>query len=474
MEVQLYNNSFWFNGATGFSANYSIPSVQATLNSIVNQTGTIRDVRVGQYVIIATAGQYNELGNVPGQAWCVSDSMSLHDAVLSGNDVSSLLWQSTWTIPYSTTAQNLTISMVGIYPESGVILYNAAKVTKYWAFNMTTGTAIWDTGTTQPQMNYYSMQNNVYEGMLLTTGYGGVLQAYNMTTGAIVWNYTAVNVGDESPFGNFPINIFAICNGVIYTLTGEHSTTIPLFRGPNIRAINATNGQLIFATLGQSADNGAHLTGQYMQMGDGFVVGLNYMDGMIYCFGPGNSATTVSAPQSGAVVGSTLTITGTVTDQTNSGRINDAGNLDFTLKGTPAISDASMSAWMEYMYEQQPFPANATGVPVSLDAIDPNGNYIHIGTVTSTDAGTYGLEFTPQVPGTYQITATFAGSHAYGSSFSTTIMAVGNAPATPAPTQAPVNLSPVESSLLMYVVIAAIFIIIAIAIVGILLLRKHA
>ncbi len=102
-------------------------------------------------------------------------------------------------------------------------------------------------------------------------------------------------------------------------------------------------------------------------------------------------------------------LTGTVTDQTPTGRRNDAGNLDFTLQGTPAISDASMSAWMEYKYEDQAFPTNATGVPVSLDAIDPNGNYIHIGDVTSNDAGTYGLSFTPQVPGTYQIVATFAG-----------------------------------------------------------------
>ncbi len=54
------NNSMWFNGRTGFSANYSIPSVYATFNSIVNQTGTIRDVRVYQDVIIGTAGQNNE------------------------------------------------------------------------------------------------------------------------------------------------------------------------------------------------------------------------------------------------------------------------------------------------------------------------------------------------------------------------------------------------------------------------------
>src|SRR5208283_2188004 len=105
--------------------------------------------------------------------------------------------------------------------------------------------------------------------------------------------------------------------------------------------------------------------------------------------------TTVSAPQSGVAVGSAVTLTGTVTDQTDSGRRNDAGNLDFTLKGTPAISDADMSAYMEYLYEQQPFPTNATGVPVTLAAIDPNGNYITIGNVVSNVDGSYGCSFTP-------------------------------------------------------------------------------
>ena len=56
---------------------------------------------------------------------------------------------------------------------------------------------------------------------------------------------------------------------------------------------------------------------------------------------------------------------------------------DFTLEGTPAISDESMGPWMEYLYENQAKPTNATGVPVELTAIDPNGNYIQIGSVTS-------------------------------------------------------------------------------------------
>ena len=59
---------------------------------------------------------------------------------------------------------------------------------------------------------------------------------------------------------------------------------------------------------------------------------------------------------------------------------------------------------------QQSYPANAIGVPVHLATIDPNGNYFDIGTVTSDINGNYGIPFTPSVPGTYQILATFAGS----------------------------------------------------------------
>ena len=36
---------------------------------------------------------------------------------------------------------------------------------------------------------------------------------------------------------------------------------------------------------------------------------------------------------------------------------------------------------------QKPIPANATGVEVTLDAVDPNGNFIHLGTATSDMSG---------------------------------------------------------------------------------------
>jgi hypothetical protein len=137
---------------------------------------------------------------------------------------------------------------------------------------------------------------------------------------------------------------------------------------------------------------------------------LDNHDNQIYCLGRGLSATTVSAPQVVPALGASVTITGTVTDQSPSGRRDINGNLDLALKDTPAISDDDMDAWMEYMFHQRPLPTNAKGVDVALRAIDPNGNLIPIGNATSDNAGNYGLPFTPEVPGTYQIIAEFKGS----------------------------------------------------------------
>ena len=128
-----------------------------------------------------------------------------------------------------------------------------------------------------------------------------------------------------------------------------------------------------------------------MQMADGKVVGLNLFDTMIYCVGKGPSATTVSAPPKVSVHGTSVMMTGTVTDQSPSGKRNTNDRLDFVLKDTPAISDEDQEAWMEYMFMQQAIPTNAKGVEVTLDAIDPNNNFIHIGTTTSDITGKFGL-----------------------------------------------------------------------------------
>ena len=60
------------------------------------------------------------------------------------------------------------------------------------------------------------------------------------------------------------------------------------------------------------------------------------------------------------------------------------------------VSDESMATWMDYIHMQMPIDgiyhnATITGVPVSLDGVDPNGNYIHIGDTTSDMSGTLRL-----------------------------------------------------------------------------------
>jgi outer membrane protein assembly factor BamB len=477
-----YGNGLVFDGSTAWSFNVSIPDIEGPRNSILNQTGTIQCVRVGTdtapgtgfsdnvggYVIVAASGQNNELGVVQGQVWALS---------LDRGQEGTQLWTSSFTPPFVSLAQNetvgtfLSVGLIGIYPEDGVMIFHSTKKLAYYGYDMKTGQELWETPP-EPDENYYSTQYNYYNGLFLTSGYGGVVIAYNITTGEQAWNFTATNIGFESPYGNYPINIFAICDGKIYTLAGEHSITNPLWRGPNIRCINATDGSEIWNLLGMGADNGAHLTGEYMQMGDGKVVGLNYMDNEIYCIGPGPSATTVSAPQTVPALGSSVMLTGTVTDQTPSGRFNDNYGLDFALKGTPAIADDSMGRWMEYLFENQIMPSNATGVPVTLTAIDPNGNFIHIGDVTSDIHGKYGINFTPEVSGKYQILATFAGSKAYGPSSDSTYLSVGEAAATPTP----VSTAPVSSIADTYFIpaIAGLFIlVIIVAVVLAMMIRKQ-
>jgi hypothetical protein len=317
--------------------------------------------------------------------------------------------------------------MTGVYPKEGVILFEDRKNLVRCGISLETGEQLW-MGEPEPQMNYYSMYDNYYQGLLLSPSWSGVILAYNITTGEIAWRYEAKNVGFESPYGNYPINIFAIADGKIYTLTGEHSISQPMYRGPNIRCINATTGEEIWKILGYSANGGASLGGQYAQMGDGRVIALNYFDNQIYCFGRGPSGTTVEAPMAAVPLGDNIMITGTVTDQTLTGRRNTNDKFDFTLQGTPAISDEDMGAWMEYLFQQQRYPEDAKGVTVKLSAIDPNGNYQDIGTAQADVHGVFGKSWVPPVPGDYYVVAEFEGSKAYGPSSAATYFTVDEAP----------------------------------------------
>ncbi len=144
-------------------------------------------------------------------------------------------------------------------------------------------------------------------------------------------------------------------------------------------------------------------------------------DGYQYVIGKGESETTVTAPKTSIPRGTALTIEGTVLD------------LSPAQPGTPCVSQESMGTQMDYLHMQMPIDSvwhntTITGVPVTLTAMGPTGNYIDIGTVTTEGYyGTFGLSWTPTAEGTYKILATFAGDESYGSSGAATYVTVGPA-----------------------------------------------
>ena len=185
----------------------------------------------------------------------------------------------------------------------------------------------------------------------------------------------------------------------------------------------------------------------------------------------GPTQTTVQTPLAGVTTGQPLVIQGTVMD-ISPGTKQTAVALRFP-NGIAAVSDASMTAYMEYVYMQNPKPANTTGVPVNITLIDPNGNTHELGTITSDMSGMYRMDVTPSmtpVPGMYTVIATFAGTNGYWpSSSESTFVVAPAASATPVPTATPTSVAD------MYFVpmsIGIIVLIIAVAIVLVLLMLR--
>ena len=110
-------------------------------------------------------------------------------------------------------------------------------------------------------------------------------------------------------------------------------------------------------------------------------------------------------------VGQPIVIKGTVMD-ISPGTQSASAKLRFP-NGVPAVSDESQSDWMLYVYKQFTEPTNTVGVTVSIDAIDPNNNFVHIGTTTTDANGQYRLTWTPTMAGNYTTYATFDGSNSY-------------------------------------------------------------
>jgi hypothetical protein len=303
-------------------------------------------------------------------------------------------------------------------------------------------------------------------GMLYRESYDGIY-AFNWTNGKIVWHYEAPTGSPyETPYtgandtGVYPFYSFGVggqlADGKFYTWTYEHTESWPVTRGWGIHCIDCMTGKGVW-----------NLTGciQPAAIADGYLVGGNSYDGYKYAFGKGKSATTVTAPDASIPLGTTLTIKGSVLDQSPA------------QPGTPCVSADSMKTQMEYLHMQLPIGGiwnnlTMTGIEVSLTAVGADGSYVDIGKAT-TDAyyGTFEFAWTPAAEGTYKIIANFEGDESYSSSGASTAVTVGPAPAEQQQIDIP---PPADMTPLYYLVAAAtVVIVLAVVAVGVLLLRKR-
>ena len=413
----------------------------------------------------------------------------------------------TWKVPLPTTLYGGVPALFAVSSDGTTVMVGTKN--QYWGFSATNGASLWNLTLNYPitsneeiplanvddffvfdsvaaTFKFYSIKtgaflfetpsfasspwastytvynsetndlNNVYFAFP-----DGAMRAYSLTDGHLIWT-SAPFASTEYANNAVPYAYAGVVmeGGLIYGYAG-YSTLYqidPLPRFNMLVCYNATTGDTVFALNGGIDTSAA---------ANGYVIGNSINDGNMYCVGKGQTSTTVSAPQTAITAGTSVLISGTVMDQSAA------------QPNTPAISDANMSEWMDYLHMQNSTllnsPPNCIGVPVSLTAVDPNGNAINIGTVTSLGSGNFGYQWTPTTAGLYQIYATFAGSNSYFSSYAQTFATVNTPASTPTSSPAPTSTASSlvsNSDMLTYLVIVAIAIIIAIAIVGALILRK--
>ncbi len=422
------------------------PTVADETNNF--NTGLLVDFNVGIGATVSAVQLNNSTGiyeQMRIQAYRLSDGVALWDKLVD-------------TAQYSRSCYIADHGKIAVLTQLGYFL----------AYDLQTGALAWQSESmTYPwssaSFGAYALQSAY--GLLYREAYDGVY-AFDWDTGKIAWKYTTpADANFESPYndGNgtavYPFNTGGfVADGKLFTYNTEHTASWPRTRGWALRCINITDGTEVWHLGGEMTPGG---------VADGYLTGSNTWDGYTYIIGKGQSATTVAAPQVALTVDQSGVITGTVLDQSPA------------QPGTACVSKASMTTQMEYLHMQQPIAGlygnkTITGVPVSIDAVDPNGNNVHIADVISDGySGTFSYTWTPTMAGDYKITATFMGDNSYGSSFATTYATVVEAPAaSPTPTTSAINFDAVTNTIVMTVAAAAIAIIIAI-VIAILLLRKR-
>jgi len=373
----------------------------------------------------------------------------------------ALLFNKTWTVP----TKDLTTVWTDASIEDKVFIISGKENRIYYGFSLDTGNFIWETEPETYLATYDKWYGPAYGyGKFYTGRASGIVTCYELATGKQLWTYNVQDKFAEILWSNnFPIEYHFLADGKIYLSYGEHSPINPTGRGAPFVCLNATTGDEIWTLSWFNNWWGGHAI-----IGDSIIVGMNGYDDRLYSIGKGPSAITAEAPLLAATLGSTVTIRGRVTDIS-------PGTEDYAIaarfpNGVPAVSDTSMTDWMQYVYMQYERPIDTTGVPVKIEIVDPNNNYEWIGTAITDSYGNYAFSWIPKSVGQYMVMATFDGSESYWGSTAITYLYADPAPAPSTQIEPDTSAQTLISTEVALIAVAAVAVI---AVVAYLVIKKR-
>src|SRR5665647_389770 len=434
-------------GLNGYQANVSIPK---------GLPGSASHYIAEDLVIGYFRASPENINNPPFTIWAID---------LKPGHQGQLLYNKTYDAPTG----NVTFGYSRVGVKDRVFVIYMKDLGTLRTYNLDTGQFMW--ATTEPEfyLSYLETWTIIAEGKVYTHGTKGIIDCYDAQTGQKLWAYAMHDPLTEILWSdNWIARIDFIADGKIYIRTSAHSDNQPLPRGAPYVCLNATTGEVIWRVNGLM--RGSDWGGRGL-IGDSTVVKIDTYDLLLFAVGKGPSETKVEALPAVSTFGSgSIIVQGTVTD-ISPGTAKYALTARFP-NGVPAVSDASQSEWMLYIYKQLPRPTNATGVPVTISVMDSNGNYRDIGQTTSDADGFFSFTWKPDIEGKYTVYAKFTGSESYWPSHAITAFNVD--PAVPTATPSPLAEQSVSDQ---YFVPAVAGIVVAIVLVGavlaLLLLRKR-
>jgi hypothetical protein len=301
---------------------------------------------------------------------------------------------------------------------------------EHYAYSLNDGSFMWSTPS-QYYMDAFddtpASARAIAYGKFYSASVSGIVHCYDIQTGDELWTYEASDPYSEYLFSNnWWLKPLFITDDKIYVATLEHSPIDPRPRGGPFICLNATDGTEIFRINGAFRQT---RWGGRAIIGDSIIATMDTYDQRVYAIGKGQSAITVSAPDTAQPVGTPILMKGTVMDVSPGTK-----DIDMQLRfpnGVPAISDESMSDWMLYVYKQFEMPENATGVEVVFNAINSTGHWLDMDRTKTDTSGQFKLAWTFDKEGTYTIVATFMGSDGYYASRAQTPIVVCSAERTP-------------------------------------------